>query len=659
MAKEKNCKWFFADLPDAAQEIGPNNPTEQAFRQAPYESLIRESIQNSLDAVLDKELPVLVKYEYKSIEGNDFPEFFKLKDHIQGCIDYFPNNPNARPYFEPMLAFFDGYSAYNQQIHFLRISDYNTKGMPYDEENHDSPFYAFVRSVGVSAKADNTSAGSYGFGKAAYYQLSPIRTVMISTCTANMEYYFEGATSLCTHSLEGAKKMHNGYYDDSDGHPISNFDDIPKRFRREEPGTNFDIMGFDMSDWEDALREMTIAVLRNFWMAIYENKLVVEIGEDYRIDKENLQEYMERFFPDEKDTTKKFAYYNPRPYFDAVRLANTSSRFKKFVANLPLAKSVVLYTNRCDSPQDKILQMREQLMKIDGKKTQTSLGVCGVFICYGREGNDALRKMEPAAHDKWNPSLWKINGRVCNEGKAIIKEIDDFIKDSLDSLTTRRNRDVINIKGLDEFLYIPTDWDKDEDLQHETYVGQPTGIMKDEGSYHTTEIPTEDNPQLESPSKSTSTGQVLINRTTQASPDPSGKHRAGHGEANKKTKSPGIPKPGDTTERHEEDAHGAHGIYATDIVVPYRSFSQMEDGKVVHYVVLHSEEEVGNVRLRFYAVGEESDELLYVRETSNGNIDGEVVRDIRLNVGTTRLRVRFNDNMKHSVKLKAEKLHEL
>jgi hypothetical protein len=85
----------------------------------------------------------------------------------------------------------------------------------------------------------------------------------------------------------------------------------------------------------------------------------------------------------------------------------------------------------------------------------------------------------------------------------------------------------------------------------------------------------------------------------------------------------------------------------------------MEDGKVVHYVVLHSEEEVGNVRLRFYAVGEESDEQLYVRETSHGNIDGEVVRDIHLNLGTTRLRVRFNDNMKHSVKLKAEELYEL
>ncbi len=659
MAKEKNCKWYFADLPDAAQEIGPNNPTEQAFRQAPYESLVRESIQNSLDAVLDKEQPVVVKYEYKSIEGNDFPEFFKLKDHIQGCIDYFPNNPNAKASYEPMLAFFEGYSLYNQQIHFLRVSDYNTKGMPYDEENHDSPFYAFVRSVGVSAKADNTSAGSYGFGKAAYFQLSPIRTVLISTCTANEEYYFEGATSLCTHIVDGVKKMHNGYYDDSDGHPISDFEDIPKRFRREEPGTHFDIMGFDMSDWDNALKEMTIAVLRNFWMAIYENKLVVEIGDDYRIDRENLQEYMERFFAEEKDTTKKFSHYNPRPYFDAVRFADSSSRYKKFVANLPLAKSVVLYTNRCDNPQDKIIQMREQLMKIDGKKTQTSLGVCGVFVCYGKEGNDALRKMEPAAHDKWNPSLWKINGKVCTEGKAIIKEIEDFIKECLDGLTNRRNRNVINIKGLDEFLYIPTDWDEDEELQQETFVGQPSGILKDDGSYHTTELPTEDNPQLESPSTRTSTGQVLINRTTSAESNPSGNLRTGHGEATRKPDSQGIPKPGDVKERHIENQDGTRGIYATDIVVPYRSFSQIENGKVVHYIVLHSEEEVGNVRLRFYAVGEESDELLYVRETSHGNIDGELVRDIHLDFGSTRLRVRFNDNMKHSVKLKAEELHEL
>jgi hypothetical protein len=89
MAKEKNCKWFFADLPDAAEEKGPNDATRQSFREGMYESLIRESIQNSLDAVLDKDQPVVVRYEYKSIEGNDFPEFFKLKDHIQGCIDYY------------------------------------------------------------------------------------------------------------------------------------------------------------------------------------------------------------------------------------------------------------------------------------------------------------------------------------------------------------------------------------------------------------------------------------------------------------------------------------------------------------------------------------------------------------------------------------------
>ena len=48
--REKNCKWYFADQPNV-QEVGPNNAMEQSFKNHPYAALVRESIQNSLDAV--------------------------------------------------------------------------------------------------------------------------------------------------------------------------------------------------------------------------------------------------------------------------------------------------------------------------------------------------------------------------------------------------------------------------------------------------------------------------------------------------------------------------------------------------------------------------------------------------------------------------------
>lgn len=69
-------------------------------------------------------------------------------------------------------------------------------------------------------------------------------------------------------SLWGAKKMAFGYYDDQNGKPISIEADIPVKFRRSEPGTDINILGFRIEDTDEAVTEMTEAVLRNFWMAI-------------------------------------------------------------------------------------------------------------------------------------------------------------------------------------------------------------------------------------------------------------------------------------------------------------------------------------------------------------------------------------------------------
>ena len=80
---------------------------------------------------------------------------------------------------------------------------------------------------------------------------------------------------------------------------------------------------------------------------------------------------------------------------------------------------------------------------------------------------------------------------------------------------------------------------------------------------------------------------------------------------------------------------------------------------ICHYVVLHPKEEIGNVRLHFFSVGEDGDEELQVEESNTGNVSGNIVRDIHLTEGRLRLKVRFTDNMKHSIKLAAEELYEV
>ena len=656
--REKNCKWHFADQPNG-QEVGPNNAMEQSFKKHPYASLVRESIQNSLDAVLDKSQPVVVKFSILEIKGENYPEFFELKHHIKGCLDYFPNNHNAKATYKPMMKLFED-NIYHDHLGFIRISDYNTKGMKYEEGDTNSPFYAFVRSAGVTVKEDNSAGGSFGFGKAAYYLLSPISTVLVSTCTENNEKYFEGASSLCTHLYKGAKKMAFGFYDDNNGKPVCGDENIPSQFRRSEPGTDINILGFKIEDTDDAVTEMTEAVLRNFWMAILNNKLVVNINDTIDINKYNIIELMEKHFESEDDNTRKAGYYNPRPYFDAVRLAGTSNKYQFYEDNLPLLGHVCFYVQKKKGAVDKIAYLRALQMLVYSKKNKTNYGMYGVFYCDSDNGNNILRYMENPSHDEWKASNWRVNGKTNGYGRIALQELDNFINECLSKSFSLKDKIAIDIKGLEEFLYIPTTYEEDEELESESLTGDSTGKVQDDGTSVTTDLPEDkSNPTITERPAPPSTGHVMINKPTTATNTSGGNLRSGHGEAIKKPKAEGIQKPGDEKDTRTEDESGEKGLFASPISIPYRTFSQVEDGEVHHYVFLHPQDEIGNVRLHFYAVGEESDEELHIEYSNLGNISGNVIRDIHLREGRLSLKVKFTDNMKHALKLSAEELHEV
>lgn len=143
MSKELNCKWYFGPEP-RGNEHGPNNPTALTFKGTKYHSLIRESIQNSLDAVDDPSKPVEVSFDHREFSGMDFPEFFQLKEHIKGCLDKYPNDENAVKLFEPMLKYFQEFRL-DQNIGYLRIVDTNTTGMHYDPADSGSAFNALFQ----------------------------------------------------------------------------------------------------------------------------------------------------------------------------------------------------------------------------------------------------------------------------------------------------------------------------------------------------------------------------------------------------------------------------------------------------------------------------------------------------------------------------------
>ena len=72
---ELDCRWHFAPSP-GGQDQGPNEAMSELFKKEPFESLVRESIQNSLDAVQNPDEPVHVVFRWKRLIGNNHPGLF-------------------------------------------------------------------------------------------------------------------------------------------------------------------------------------------------------------------------------------------------------------------------------------------------------------------------------------------------------------------------------------------------------------------------------------------------------------------------------------------------------------------------------------------------------------------------------------------------------
>ena len=651
---ELDCRWHFAPTA-GGQDQGPNEAMSELFKKDPFESLVRESIQNSLDAVQDKQQPVHVVFKWKRLIGSNLPGLFSLRDHLQACVDFWDNS-SAREKFDPMIRYIDQNSIGG--VYYLEVSDSNTSGMDYKPNDRACPFYSFVRSAGNSSKAMTSAGGSYGFGKAAYFNVSRIRTVLVSTQTPEGKNFFEGVSSICTHEIDGQKRSHVGYYDNNDGQPISDIERIPKRFRRETPGTSVCIVGVEHNDgYDDVVR----AVLLHFWLSVLEGKLTVTIrrstdnqlfNEDntLEINKDSLDGLIETIFPDSQD--KKRGHANPRPYYEAVKLANTDKFHIVKKETLNHLGKVRFYIKRDKQASDRISYMRSPRMLVFNKPNTTGYGFYGVFICDDERGNEILRHTENPSHSEWD---WKnCHGNKKNEGKEALAEMWEFIDQALVKVFSSNGATFLNIAGLDEFLFIPTAYEENDDNDTEAMTGEPTGQVQEEGTSSTTEL-TDPKPfSAPAPEEKTSTGHVLVNYRSTAENAELGELYSGHTTKPVKKTGGGEPSSKLPSSPHQEnEERGKIGTYAYPIEVNYRSFALVEDGIIYHVIIIHSDIEVGDGQVVIFTGGEQDDERIRVIDSSMGTVIDNTIVGLQLHPGKNTLKIRFADDMKHAIKLEA------
>lgn len=447
--KDLDCKWNFVERNKASMLQGREDSSFSYFSSYRLHRLVREYIQNSMDAK-DKKCDVdfvKVSFSVLTLTCNDYPELIlSLKDHLQACSDFCKSYSNSKDPYEEKLTFLNEHKG--GTIDVLKVSDFNTTGMSYNYDDYSSSvFKACVKASSSSFKDSQHAGGSHGLGKTVGFVNSGLNAVYYSTMTTSGETFGEGVVKLCDHVInnDGVKKLYENvaFYDGQGGEHPDTGEKIPEVFRRTVPGTDAFVLGFESN--EENFKEIKRAVLRSFFKAIFEGHLVVDVlGEEFNssnvIDK--MKDYFEELGDlDSERTNTPQIDFNPRPYLEEVLakkgsdddhvIIDTNAYPGKFLhlghAVLYIWKSSLISEARS---RDCIVYMRDNDMAIEVKRGRRNKGYYGIFLCDG-EGSVLLRDMENVTHDKWSKE--ELDGASKEEKRkatAILSEIKEFVATS-------------------------------------------------------------------------------------------------------------------------------------------------------------------------------------------------------------------------------------
>lgn len=457
MTKENGHRWNFVEKRKNSMGHSREDSSFASFVDNKYRCLVREYIQNSMDAIPieRKGETVSMKISFGQLKCSEYPELIiSLKDHIYACSEHCKQYPNSKNPYESKLEYLTE-CCEKDRIGYLKVSDYNTDGMFYvDDEDKTSPFQACVRETSASFKGNEQAGGSHGLGKTVGFVNSGLNAVYYSTCTPDGHKYGEGVIKLCDHKISLGVISNSfeavAFYDRNGGNCPDSGDNIPEDFRREESGTDAFVLGMEYS--EETIKIMRMEVIRSFFKAINDNLLAIDIcGEEFN--KGNLQEKLDIYFPEEEysnfDKVRKRnpeLHFNPRPYY--MEVINEEKKDDNHivldsVVDFPgqfdeLGHAVLMVWKseriKFENTQDSVVYMRDNSMVIEVKRGRNAKGYYALFYCDG-EGSKYLRKLENVTHDKWDESELRDQPKAeVQKAKKVKTAIRDFINACEDKL---------------------------------------------------------------------------------------------------------------------------------------------------------------------------------------------------------------------------------
>jgi hypothetical protein len=467
-------QWRFPSN-DGGEEDGFNNGAIDHFKGHRLSSVVREVIQNSLDAEKqDHAKPVRVDFDIIRVKRGECPQVSQLKPHIEACL--------ARAREQGLESAEEFYlNALNRikndsEVKFLVIQDSNTKGLVGPTDKSYGSWHALVKGSGISQKKVG-SLGSFGHGSKAPFSLSDIRSVFYVSYVDQgkaIEKRFQGKSILQSHTspISDNETQGTGYYGwTANCSPLITEDDIPSwaKSMREQAGghtgTSICIPHYQLS--EDEEPETAIAVIANFFYAIQNGALEVKVGKECFLTKENIQE---QFFEYRQRLESE------QDYIDIDRI---TENFESMLAvaqpmhsgrqEVPGLGSFKWYLRVDDPEQNKtrvaVARSNGMLIRHNPRKLERFplRKPFEMFVCVdSEEGSDLLKRVENPRHDDFEFDRIENSDKRAEALKAY-ERLTKKVKEVIDRFAKIESDDRVIDTTLMDLLSQATETDKHGD----------------------------------------------------------------------------------------------------------------------------------------------------------------------------------------------------
>jgi hypothetical protein len=447
-------KFYKIKHPLGGAKRGPKDANIQYFNgdyEEKIDILVRETIQNPLDHPLGDE-PVKILFRQRYVETNEIPNRDELLNTMKALKEkitaYKESDTGIAAEFESFYSRAVK-SLENKQIGILQISDYNTTGLTGSRADLRSDIGRFLGGVGWWDDS-STGGGSGGLGKFAPFRFSGVNFCLYSSFNTDGEYIFYGWGTNFYHEMDGTAytgEMIMGEQAPSDYDVLKQNLPFGEGFlseRESELGTDVFALDFikDKQGTVEWGKEMTRAVIRNFFGAIIEGNLIVEIDEYNKgkmiVDQSTINDHMDLFkgdlFTNGKDyLADGYTVEAVKCYLDGMHITSED-------VETPILGECYIKILQDDEASRHFTFMRGPRMLIKSEKIRTGdLGFSGVFVCNSESGNRILRRLEDSHHKDWKYES--------SEDKKVRKEIMDFVKRVVEQVAKFDSPDEFTISG--------------------------------------------------------------------------------------------------------------------------------------------------------------------------------------------------------------------